>query len=288
MQGRNGGVESLSMKHVADLLRKDYALNNQFKSSASHKYQPFLISKRSKEMFQIYLDLLRPAVAPHKKITPDMPLWLTFNGVPMDGKIGRLIKAYFRDYDLDISSTRLRGLLETASYQKYRAGEISSVQQNAISFISGHGGRTARDYYVRSNIHDDIIRARNAHRIITGAGIEEDHNDIDQRHEQEGDEADEGIVYAADVWASLECGNHPSPVSARKAIWTEQEQQYLLDAVEDVKRECGNRTQYNLFSIIKKRIFADPATREIFHHRHVLNTDRLRGGIRKFIDQPNN
>jgi hypothetical protein len=274
-QGRNGGIESLRISHVSSLMKKKYALSREFKTRASLKYQPFLLSSRMRKMLVIYLNFLRPAVAGTSSPSDEDPLWLAFSGEPLKG-IGRRVKLYFLDHNLDITPTRLRGIVETYAEEQLRQGKITSEQRAAISVISGHSCKTAQDYYTRTNMHGDIMRGVKAFAAITGSSDDADANSAELDDYEDPD-------YEADTWASSECGNHPSSDLAPRAVWTDGEKNYLLKCAAVVQREAAGRKIHNLVSTIRKRIFSDRTTRNIFHQRHVLTPDRLRIGIHQFL-----
>ena len=259
-QGRVGGLQSLKMLHVTELLKQGYCLNKEFKTTESFEYQPVILSEGTRELLDVYLELLRPFVNNKRKIHRDDKLWLNYNGHPLTG-IGRLIKRWHLKNNLNINTTRLRRIVETETEELLKDGKISTAQRASIAVISGHGVGTARDYYVRSDMDADVKRAKAAFGMSSNLD-----NIIDPTR---------AAVYVTEPWGA----EHPSPSKSTRAEWSEAEVKYLTDLVETISAERYGKST-NMMAECLKRIRKDSNARVIFHERHVLTTDRLRSGYR--------
>ena len=261
-QGRVGGVASLRVKHAAALRQHGHVLTREgTKTYGPRKRQAVVLTAKTACMFDIYMQILRPAVA-HSAASND-PLWLTFDGTPQR-RIHVLVKAYYANrMGLDIGTTRLRGMVETDTHQRLAAGLITPQQRNSVSTISGHSVATAEAWYVKKNYEVEVARAREA--FSDGGTAEELDFTVEPQELQ-----------------ALQWGrDHPSPLDASKAIWSPAEAQYLLACADEVLADTGGHCQ-NLMAAVRKRIVADfETTGPIFHHRHIFNTSRLRDGYRR-------
>ena len=259
-QGRIGGIENLQMKHVAEFNSRGYCLNKAFKTTLKFHYQPVVLNPVIFSLLNIYLSKLRPAIVPKGTVVLGTdPLFVSFDGDQVTNA-GRLITAYFREKDYDINSTRLRGIVETEASERLKRGEITAAQRAAVSFVNGHSDGIARDYYVRDCIDADVQRARAAFGLPAQFALPEALP----------------VIYAVEVWGT----QHPSPATAKRAKWSDEEITYLCNLVDTIQAEARGIYSGCLMSECLRRIRADRTTRAIFHQRHVFNSDRLRTGYR--------
>lgn len=159
--GRQSGVADVRVKQVNELITSGYTTTTKFKTNTKYGYQPITLGGVAKKLFVHYVDVVRPQVC-RAAVLPDDVLWLTYRGDP-DLQIGRLVTHFFiRQCGLTVTTTTIRGLVETSMHQKFRNGEISEVERTAVQNINGHTSETTRDYYLLEDRIEDVANARNA------------------------------------------------------------------------------------------------------------------------------
>jgi hypothetical protein len=267
-QGRIQGVETLQMKHVDEFDKKGYALNKNFKTQETFVYQPVLLSTITRALLNVYVIVLRPSVIPkNSKPRPDDLLFLSFSGAPFIN-LSLLVASYFRKKaGLRMTTTTLRGIVETECAARCAAGEISEAERTSISVIVGHSNKTAKDVYVRTDLDADVKRARLAF------GVDMESVDV------EGEVSLPSLLPKVDEWGT----EHPDRGNTGKARWTAEEKEYLQSLAESLLAENNELYKDKLMSECLKRIKADRDTRCIFHARHILDGGRLRAGYRPLV-----
>jgi hypothetical protein len=265
-QGRIQGIETLKIKHVDEFEKKGYALNNEFKTSETFKYQPVLLSSITRSLLNIYLTWLRPSVSPkNAQPRPDDLIFLNFDGSNFTN-ISRLVSSYFRmKAGLKITTTTLRGIVETECARRRDCGEITEAQRTSISVIVGHGDKTAKDDYVRTDLDADVKRARLAFGVDMESVVVE--------------ESLPSLLPKVDEWGT----DHPDRENTGRARWTTEEKEYLQSLADSLLAENNELYKDRIVSECLKRIKADRTTRRIFHARHILDGGRLRAGYRLLV-----
>ena len=262
-QGRIGGIMALQLLHLREFNINGYCFSRFFKTSKSLYVQPIILSAVTRSLLKIYIEQVRVLVVPpNAKLRPEDPLWLTFTGVPFTN-IGRLVSAFYRDtIAVKVTTTLIRGMVETEAAARLSAGEITAAARSSISVIVGHGDKTAKDFYVRTNAAADVALAREAFGM-------EALPDLDM-------EADQQLE--VEEWGT----DHPDQKSAGRARWTPEETEYLQALADELLEENSRLYADRLMSTCLRRIRADNSgyTRKIFHARHVYDSSRLRGGYR--------
>ena len=265
-QGRPEGIETLRLAHIEEWREKHYALNTQFKTSATFGYQPVILAAAVVPLLQVYLNILRPSVLPPNAVAHrDDFMWLSFNGQPVNNISVRVIR-YFRDRrNWHITITQLRAMLETEAARRHISGELTDAQRSAVSIVSGHSRSTADRYYTYRESFAETVREA---RSVMGASASAPSTD--------------GIVLGVplplvDTWGI----NHPDKdIQIGRARWTTEERSHLADLVQQVLSEHEHVYEGQLLKECLRRIRADRSTRLIYHARHVYSTGRLRGGYR--------
>jgi hypothetical protein len=261
-QGRIGGILSLNMSHAKRLRQRGHVLTRKrIKVYKANRVGAVVLTVKTASMFDIYMQILRPAVAGAGVLMqPTDPLWINFEGRPLI-EVTRLVKSYFARMNLDITTTRLRSMVETEAHRRLTDGSITADQRSSISMLSGHSASTAEEWYVRHDYDDAVQRSR--------ALFPEDNAESDFATEEE--------PMLPLQWGS----NHPSPPDATKAVWSPAEEECLLQYVDMVQNETNGRCP-TVMATVLKRIIADyQITGAIFHQRHVFNSARLRDGYRR-------
>jgi hypothetical protein len=89
-------------------------------------------------------------------------LFITWNG-DSDTSVGRKLTSFFEGKnDLHMTSTAIRGLMETTAEEALLRGEITSVQRASVSSINGHSSAVVKNYYLKSRTAKDVENARAA------------------------------------------------------------------------------------------------------------------------------
>lgn len=160
--GRQSGVADVRMGQVQDLLKNGFTTTTKFKTNKKYGYQPITLSEVSAELLHLYVSLVRPQVCRQFPVQPSDHLWLTYRG-ETDLTIGKLVTTFFtRTCRVGVTTTAIRGLVETTMHKKYKAGEITDVQRSAVQNINGHTSEVTRDYYLLEDREEDVAQARDA------------------------------------------------------------------------------------------------------------------------------
>ena len=278
-----------------------------FKTNYKYGFQPISVCDKTKQLLKLYLTYLRPKAAKDCRLTrPKSPLFITWNG-DIDEGIGRKVTSFFEDKnDLHMTSTAIRGLMETSAEEALLHGLITASQRASVSSINGHSNAVVKDYYLKVRARKDVKNARDAVRAfdtpiantsnrdnsnIVGDHLESHYDDkaIDE------DESDANAINddSADLEDHLLGGyaewgtEHPDynkPVGS-KATWSKGELSYILKAAKEMNR--SNPRKSNIVARILLKIKSDPLALPIFHARHVLKSDRLRPGYKQIQDKLN-
>jgi len=260
-QGRISGVQDMQVKDVENLY-KSFATSSEFKTSSTYGIQAVTLGDVSKEILSVYTKYFRPRVVTARPF-PNDPLFVTFNGLP-DKRLGRHLTAFFQaKLGLNITTTLIRSLVETTVDTRYRNGEITLDQREAVSAISGHSSKIVKEHYLRLNIAEQLEKAKIAigmsdSETAPSATFKEPIKlrDWGTSHPQYGDK---------------------NPNARIK--FSEEEDAYLLDLAQDMMRTDGTLPE-RFTSLALKAIKDDPDSTAIFHLRHVFSADRLRARFR--------
>jgi hypothetical protein len=99
-------------------------------------------------------------------IVPQDPLWLNWNGTREKG-IGRKVQRfYIRTLGLDVTTTRIRSLLETVATELHERGDISLGAKNAVANCNGHSAAIAQSHYLRSNMVSSVYQGRQVFEVF--------------------------------------------------------------------------------------------------------------------------
>jgi len=260
-QGRISGIQDLKVKDAPELM-ESFATSKEFKTSSTYGMQAVTMSDISKEILSIYLKFFRPRVT-NARPCPNDPLFLTYQGTP-DKRLGRHVTAFFAPrLGINITTTLIRALVETTVEDKYRSGEITLDQREAMSAISGHSSKIVKDHYLRLNVADQLEKAKIAMGMSDAVSTPTT--------------VPKALVKLKD-WGTAhpqyECTNHNARIK-----FSAEEDAYLLDLAQDMMRIDGSLPD-RFTSLALKAIKADPDATAIFHLRHVFSADRLRARLR--------
>jgi hypothetical protein len=164
-QGRARAVKLLTLEDAANILKNGYVLSRLFKTAATFEYQPICNSKEFQPLLTFYLDYMRPNVVAYLPSNPELlsnspsPLWLTWYG-KHDQQFD--FSRYHRDFyvkrmgGVRLTTTTVRGIVETTVESFRRQGLMSASQSAALNRTNGHSADTARTRYVREQRHGDV------------------------------------------------------------------------------------------------------------------------------------
>ena len=111
----------------------------KFKTQAVHKFQPFIISDRTFEFFEIYVKHIMQLRNPDGLNNDDLLF-------PLD--MGYLFKWFMkRNFNLKFTTTSARALVETTAVEAVAKGTITQQEADAFISINGHSTATSKDYY---------------------------------------------------------------------------------------------------------------------------------------------
>ena len=276
-----------------------------FKTNYKYGFQPISVCDKTKQLLKLYLTYLRPKAAKGYRLTrPKSPLFITWNG-DIDETIGRKVTSFFEDKnDLHMTSTAIRGLMETSAEEALLRGHITASQRASVSSINGHSSAVVKNYYLKIRARKDVQNARDAVRafdtpianignrdnsIIEGnhlenhyddMAIDEDESDANAINDDSADLEGYKITQYAD-WGT-EHPDYNKPVGS-KASWSKGELSYIRKSAKEMLTSNPRKT--NIVARILLKIKSDPLALPLFHARHVLKSDRLRPGYNQIKDK---
>ena len=156
----SSGIDDLKLSSAEELIGQGHSMSTKFKTSATYGYQPVTLSNVSLELFQIYIDMLRPSASQGRCNDPQDPLWLNWKGA-REKNIGRKVQRfYIRTLGLDITTTRIRSLLETVANDLHESGAITLGEKQSIARINGHSSAIVQSHYLRTNMQSSVRQGR--------------------------------------------------------------------------------------------------------------------------------
>ena len=262
-QGRISGVQDMKLKDAPDLLKdKSFATSRDFKTSGSQGIQAVSMGDVSKEILVLYLKYFRPRVVSSRS-TPNEPLFLTFQGLP-DKRLGRHVTEFFAPrLGIHITTTLIRVLVETTVEERYRSGEITLDQREAMSAISGHSSKIVKEHYLRLNVAEQLEKAKVAMGMSDSVPVPTN---------------EPKMPVPLKDWGTAHPQYECTHTNAR-IKYSVEEDAYLLDMAQDMMRSDGTLPD-RFTSLALKTIREDPNATAIFHLKHIFNADRLRSRYR--------
>lgn len=121
-----------------------------FKTVAIYEVQPVILGTEDmQDMLTLYVDVVRPLVAPVDEDQSTAMLFLNLDGTP-DKILGRHVRAYFlKHLNLNLDTTTIRKIADTTAADLFRRGLINREQVEACNFVNGHSKKKSEDYYVQ-------------------------------------------------------------------------------------------------------------------------------------------
>mmetsp|Transcript_20277 Transcript_20277/g.33942 ORF Transcript_20277/g.33942 Transcript_20277/m.33942 type:complete len:580 (+) Transcript_20277:520-2259(+) len=163
-QGRPGGISLMTVDDTQQLLDFAFATTSTFKTSAKYSLQPITLSEESYQLVELYVRCLRPHVA--MRTPPTDRLWITHEGKPIED-VGRYVTQFFRaELRLNVSTTGIRGLVETYMAKLHDQELITTEARNAVQTINGHSGQVTKDFYIKKARAEEVKLTRDAFSAI--------------------------------------------------------------------------------------------------------------------------
>ena len=132
------------------LASSEYATSSYFKTAGTKGggLQAVMLGTPVRRVFAIYIDKVRPAVAPRGEDPAKARLFLTAKGEP-DANLGLHVSRFARRLGLKLTATSIRAIVDTCVVAEHRRGNISDEQLSATLKVSGHSMDTSQQYYQR-------------------------------------------------------------------------------------------------------------------------------------------
>jgi hypothetical protein len=127
----------------------DFATSNTFKTEDTYLAQSVILGNDSvKQLVEMYLDRVRPLVAPENEDTNTAMLILNWKGV-WDKRLDRHVTNFYsKMLHLNITSTTIRQMMETTALDYRLRGILSEEHLDAVHHVVGHSETTAKEFYI--------------------------------------------------------------------------------------------------------------------------------------------
>jgi hypothetical protein len=160
------GIDDLKLSSADELIGQGHSMSTKFKTAATYGYQPVTLSNISLELFQIYMGTLRPHASQGRWNQQQDPLWLNWKGDREKG-IGRKVQRFYvRTLGLDVTTTRIRSLLETVANDLHERGDITLGAKHSIANINGHSSAIVQSHYLRTNMQSCVHQGRSVFEVF--------------------------------------------------------------------------------------------------------------------------
>jgi len=202
-----------------------------------------------------------------------------------------------------MTSTAIRGLMETTAEEALLRGDITATQRASVSSLNGHSSEVVKNYYLKVRTAKDVKNARDAVRAFDTPNdstnshgntnnlcshFEDLDEHVDSNDMKNNDDSDDvrrlfgenQLTEYAD-WGTEHLDYNKSLGS--KAKWSQSELLYIFKAAKGMLKTNPSKT--NIVARILSKIKSDPLALPVFHARHVLKSDRLRFGYTKIEEK---
>lgn len=273
VQGRISGLHDMKYCQGDELLKKGFAMSRVFKTQSKYGFQPVAVAKESMELLKIYINHVRCAASHGNHVDPNEHLFLTYNG-KAENDIGRHVTQFFLHHlKLNITTTKIRSLIETETEEKFQLNQISKAERESIMNINGHNPTTVKNHYIKRDRVRDVHNAAAALSTITNpTALDIDEVNIDNIIPAENDWINERPQYAD--WGKGHPNQNPD---AKRVQWSKDELSYISNWIKKNKSTSASHCL--------KAIMTDTLCYEIFHINHILNSTRLRTGIERVVNK---
>lgn len=277
-----------------ELLTEDgHTLSTKFKTVGTYKFQPIMLAPVSFKIFSIYNKTIRPMILPKQKWNLNDPLFITYQGVKEEN-IGTHVQSYFRKkIKTNVTTTVIRSIYETEAHELYKKGKISLSDKIAIGQINGHNGATAKKYYLKETADDNVSRAREVLKCWSISKINSDPSEKGNNSSEENDNNDDIHYFPNSInntpkkYFKAPWGTEHSCYRSKKAKikWDQAEVDYLGNIATKLLDEDSNKFSKLLMARCLQIIKEDKDALPIFHENHVLSTNALKHGWKKYQNQ---
>jgi hypothetical protein len=269
VQGRIGAIQDLLLSQAKALFEDEYILAKDFKTSMQFGLQPVLSSNIFLKMLQIYLLYFRPRTK-----SSDF-LFISFSKQKL--RIGKLVTMFFkRKLHLHITTTGIRGIVESGSQALHTAGAISNTQRASILNVNGHSLATAHKFYIRSSRIEDVGNARAVFdQLLPSRDTAQEDAVMSQvKRAKLSRLLEPASEEESDVVPGSAHPHYGSP--ARRIPWSTEE-------INHVGKWCQSHQECtNVVANCLKAIRSDPSALALFHPLHIEDSGRLRYGLDAF------
>ena len=163
-QGRLSGIADMRFGQFQDLVEVGHAVSENFKTRAFYFYQPIINVPEAFPYLHKYM-VFRQHVVRSSSVKASDFLFLDWKGNPIGDKVGTYFTSFWLKYNLHITTTDMRSLMETEMAEKRASGTISTAHQNAVAKVSGHSGQVVSEFYLMKDVAKNVGLAREASNI---------------------------------------------------------------------------------------------------------------------------
>lgn len=296
--GRQSGVMDMKLSQAGQLLTHKYAASTKFKTHHKYGFQPVTLHNASFELFQVYLNTVRPQVQRATPGSTEESLWIKFDGTAITN-VGKLVKRYFvRKLNVGVTTTTIRSLVETEVDQLHKRGRITTEQKESVQNINGHTSETTRAYYLMEDRAADVQRTKGVLTSDIDTLLEVFATEMTE-DEMQGPQEEPPAVQVTPMTVTqpappptppaalpqapvLDWGTiHPDYNTTKPtATWTIAEKHFVGTWCANFRQEHPGSS--NAVAKCLKHIQAHPEAISIFHQYHTLDCTRLRNGLRQY------
>ena len=160
-QGRLSGIADMRFGQFQDLVDIGHAVSENFKTRAFYFYQPVINVPEAIPYLHKYMEFRQHVVRSSSVKTNDF-LFLDWKGNPIGDKVGTYFTSFWLQYNLHITTTDVRSLMETETAEKLESGTITAAHQNAVAKVSGHSSQVVSEFYLMKDVAKNVGLAREA------------------------------------------------------------------------------------------------------------------------------
>ena len=164
-QGRLSGIADMRFGQFQDLVDIGHAVSENFKTRAFYFYQPVINVPEAFPYLHKYM-VFRQHVVRSSSVNASDFLFLDWKGNPIGDKVGTYFTSFWSQYNLHITTTDVRSLIETETAEKVQSGTLSAAHQNAVAKVSGHSSQVVKEFYLMKDVAKNVGLAREASNIV--------------------------------------------------------------------------------------------------------------------------
>lgn len=264
------------------LIREGHTVSNKFKTVGTYNLQPIMLAPVSFRVFCIYVEKIRPIIVPDVNswdVTD--PLFVNYEG-RKETNIGSHVQSYFRKkIKTNVTTTVIRSIYETQTHELYKSGKISLRDKLAIGEINGHSGTTVKMFYSKVNADDNVSLAREVSKYwsIEHCALESGRQDNYDLNYFPSPDKDNQRKYTKAPWGT----KHSCYKSDKARIaWDDAEVKFLGELANQLLKDDYEKNHRLIIAKCLHIIKADKTALPIFHENHILSTNALKHGWKKY------